>query len=112
MPARIPVQAPEGPGHVYDLQNAKITLSSGTNVVSLATYIFGTPNPQVIPARAITLLADAANSDTVLVGAGSPTFPLAAGASITVEYSLVSEFRVTLVTGTANQVLHVIYGGY
>lgn len=112
MTARIAVQTPEGPGHVYDVQDFAITLSSGTTISALGVYLFGGPRSGIIPTRAITFLADASNTDTVLIGAASPSFPLVAGASITVEYALVSEFKVALKTGTSGQVLHVIYGGY
>ncbi|MEM3857512.1 MAG: hypothetical protein QXI37_03285 [Thermoprotei archaeon] len=64
----------------------------------------------VLPRADVTILADSANSGIVNVGnATSQTFPLIAGASITVSH--VSLDSIYVVSSTASQLIHVIAGG-
>jgi len=59
---------------------------------------------------AITMLADSANTDDILIGnSASQTFPLAAGASLTLRKCSLSQIYAIAASGT--QTLHIIAGG-
>ena len=58
----------------------------------------------------ITLLADTENTDTINIGnSTSQTFPLVAGASLTLRKCSLS--KIYAISGSADQTLHVIGGG-
>jgi len=59
---------------------------------------------------AVTILADSGNTDTVYVGnASSQTFPLAAGAAITIRKTALNLIYLLAASGT--QTVHIIAGG-
>ncbi len=96
--------------HYYDVLDNDITLIAIANVGrSLQTYL----QFQTVQVRVVTLLADIGNTDTVLVGSTSaPKYPLTNGASIDIHYCDLSKVFLGLKTGTANQVVHYIAGGW
>jgi len=67
-------------------------------------------DPDTKVREAITLLADAANTDDILIGnSASQTFPLSPGSSLTLRKCSLSKIYAIAASGT--QTLHVIAGG-
>jgi len=67
-------------------------------------------DPDIKVREAITLLADAANTDDILIGnSASQAFPLSPGSSLTLRKCSLSKIYAIAVSGT--QILHVITGG-
>jgi hypothetical protein len=64
-----------------------------------------------IPARSVVLLADSANTDTLLVGDQGPNFPLTAGTFVSLDLVMVDQIAVAVLNGTAGQILHILFGG-
>jgi len=67
-------------------------------------------DPDTKVREAITLLADAANTDDILIGSSvSQTFPLSPGASLTLRKCSLS--KIYAIAASDTQILHVITGG-
>lgn len=78
-------------------------ISVGTTAVQILTNEIFT--------RAVTILADPANTDTVFIGSsGGQTYPLRAGTTITIYAVRLDLIYVRANSGT--QTLHIIYGGW